>query len=321
MDAGPRAVGRLADAVKRYGQSLRRGWRRFARLALVSAVRWQLTLSVGAAPVAERLGVIERLLRADGDSPFLILGAVSSVGGHELELLEHLRATPAWREPRAGAETLFTQLAATLFRGDDETARTKLFQLIEATEEPRWRRLALLGGIAASNVRKLSLQPDSLQATARSSDAEIALRAGELLAQMTWPGKHPIGAEPLTPAEMELIAYGRNVYERSCSGCHQLNGQGLDGAALPLVGSKWVAGSDRILARIVLKGKRGTSSAMMPPLEMLSNRDLAAALSHVRQSWGHDFSPVLPATVGEMRRAIIVRSQPYTDGELELLSP
>ncbi len=284
------------------------------------AVRWQLALSVGAAPVPQRISILEQVLRAEGESPFLIFGALSSVAGAEIAFLEHLLASSAWRAPRSGAEALFAQLAATVFRGGDEAAQAELLQRIELESEPKWRRLALLSGIAASNVRKLSIQPISLQAVARSSEAEVAARAGELLAQLNWPGKFPLGAAPLTTAEKELIAHGRTVYERSCAGCHQLNGQGLDGAALPLVGSKWVGGSDRILARIVLKGKMGKSSAMMPPLEMLSNRDLAAALSHVRQSWGHEFPPVLPATVAEMRRAIIVRSQPYTDGELELLT-
>jgi mono/diheme cytochrome c family protein len=282
-------------------------------------VRLQVALSLGKAPVSERLAALERLIREDGNAPFLVLAVISSVTGHELTFLERLANSPQWRERRDGAAALITQLAATVFRQGEDDKRERLLQRVQDNDEPRWRRLAVLDGIASSGVRKVARRPSALETVARSPDKEIAAPAADLLERFVWPRKFADGALPLTAAEQELVAHGRTVYERTCAACHQLNGRGVDGLALPLVDSKWVLGSDRILARIVLKGKTGHSAAAMPPLEMLSNRDLAGALSYVRRSWGHEAPPVNPATIGELRRAIIVRAQPYTDAELESL--
>lgn len=69
----------------------------------------------------------------------------------------------------------------------------------------------------------------------------------------------------------------------------------------------------------MLKGKTGKTNVTMPPLEMLGNETLASALTYIRRSWGHTAPPVSPATIGDMREAIIVRSEPYTEAELEAL--
>ena len=58
----------------------------------------------------------------------------------------------------------------------------------------------------------------------------------------------------------------------------------------------------------------------MPALEMMSDTDLAAALTFIRRSWGHEAPAVAPTTVGEMRRAVIIRGQPYSESELEALA-
>ena len=89
--------------------------------------------------------------------------------------------------------------------------------------------------------------------------------------------------------------------------------------AAPLIDSPWVLGPDQFLARIVLKGKVGKTNVTMPPLEMLSNETLASALTYIRRSWGHTEPPVSPATISAMREAIILRSEPYTENELEAL--
>ena len=107
------------------------------------------------------------------------------------------------------------------------------------------------------------------------------------------------------------------MYTFVCSACHQPTGMGLDGLALPLVNSKWVLGDEQLLARILLKGKTGRFAAPMPALEMMADADLAAVLTYVRRNWGHEAPAVAPSVIADMRRAIIIRGQPYTDAELE----
>ena len=53
---------------------------------------------------------------------------------------------------------------------------------------------------------------------------------------------------------------------------------------------------------------------------MLSDETLASALTYIRRSWGHEAAPVPTTTISQMRRAIIVRGDPYTEKELQELA-
>jgi mono/diheme cytochrome c family protein len=242
---------------------------------------------------------------------------VSSIPGGELAFLERLVSAPDWREVRPGYASAVESLAATILQGGNTRNIDRVFQLVNSPGGEKWQRIALLNGLRSSTVRKLAALPKDLEAAAKDSDADIAKQAGELLARYDWPGKHPDGPRPLTAAEQQQFERGKVVYTNTCMACHQPTGRGLEGLALPLVGSKWVLGDERVLARIVLKGKIGHYAAPMPPLEMMSDADLAAALTYIRRSWGHEATAVPQAIVAEMRRAVIIRSQPYTDAELE----
>lgn len=282
-------------------------------------VRVQVALSLGEAPAAPRDAALADLVRNDANTPYVIPAVVSSLAGGELAFLERLTASPEWREARPGYATLVEMLAATILNEGDGTKVDRLLALVRAETEPRWRRLALLGGMQSSTARRVAAVPTVLEAAAKDPDAEIAKGASALLARLDWPGKNPVGPRPLTAAEQLVFERGRAVYTATCAACHQADGRGLDGMSLPLVNSKWVLGPERVLARIVLKGKAGRFAAPMPPLEMMSDADLAAALTYIRRSWGHEAPPVASAMVGIMRRAVIIRGQPYTDQELETL--
>jgi mono/diheme cytochrome c family protein len=211
-------------------------------------------------------------------------------------------------------------LAATVLREGDAAKIERLFALVRSDTEPAWRRLALLSGMQSAPARRLAALPRTLEAATKDADPQIAKGSVALMARLDWPGKNPEGPRPLTAAEQKQFEQGRSVYAKTCSACHQPDGKGQDGLALPLIDSKWVLGPERVLARIVLKGKVGKFAAPMPPLEMLSDADLAAALTYIRRSWGHQAPPVASATVGTMRRAVIIRGQPYTEQELEALA-
>ncbi len=107
----------------------------------------------------------------------------------------------------------------------------------------------------------------------------------------------------------ELMAKGKDVYEKVCAACHQTNGQGLPPAFPALAGSAIVKGpfvdndgrlvKDGHLDR-VLNGKTGT--AMQAFRESLSDAELAAVVTYERNSFGNtvgDF--VQPSTVKKLR--------------------
>ncbi|MSU19831.1 MAG: cytochrome c [Pedosphaera sp.] len=105
-----------------------------------------------------------------------------------------------------------------------------------------------------------------------------------------------------------LLARGKVVYEQACGVCHQPTGLGSQSPlAPPLAGSEWVntPGPGRMI-RIALYGLQGEISvkgemynAAMPGGvgESLSDADLAAAISYIRQAWGNKASLVSPQQI------------------------
>jgi mono/diheme cytochrome c family protein len=156
-----------------------------------------------------------------------------------------------------------------------------------------------------------------------SEDGELGQRAAALLARVTWPGKANAGpgVAPLTPAEQQRFAAGREVYQTLCVACHQPDGRGREQLAPSLVGSELALGPAAIAVRIVINGKEG-STGLMPPLGAnLTDDQIAAALTFVRREWGHAASPVDASTVKEVRALSNGRTRPWTNQELSRLRP
>jgi mono/diheme cytochrome c family protein len=128
---------------------------------------------------------------------------------------------------------------------------------------------------------------------------------------------------PLSAEEQKQFELGKSVYEATCLACHQPHGMGQEALAPPLVGSEWVAGSDKRLARIVLNGLRGPITVKkqvyeldMAALGILDDDQIAAALTYVRREWGHTAAPVMTATVKKVREETATREDPWTEAEL-----
>lgn len=105
----------------------------------------------------------------------------------------------------------------------------------------------------------------------------------------------------------EAIERGKQVYQKNCFICHQLNGQGLPGAYPPLAGSDYLmADLDRSI-RILIEGLSGEirvngkrfAGAMQPVL--INDNEIADVLTFVRNSWGNKADPVTPEQVAAVR--------------------
>jgi mono/diheme cytochrome c family protein len=98
-----------------------------------------------------------------------------------------------------------------------------------------------------------------------------------------------------------ILEQGRAAYA-VCAACHQPDGRGLPSIAPPLVGASIVTGPAEALIEVVLRG-RDTDPAFpaMPPVAGLSDDQLAAILTFIRQSWGHAASPIAAASVRARR--------------------
>jgi mono/diheme cytochrome c family protein len=165
---------------------------------------------------------------------------------------------------------------------------------------------------------KLTREP-AITALAAANAGELSTRASAVLGRLEWPGKPGLAAAatPLTPAEQLRFDAGRTVYQNLCQACHQADGRGMDKLAPPLIGSEFaLAASSSIPIRIVLNGKEG-SVALMPPLgNVLSDEQIAAALTYIRREWGHTASPIDAAAVAAARGETAGRTRPWTTDEL-----
>jgi mono/diheme cytochrome c family protein len=138
--------------------------------------------------------------------------------------------------------------------------------------------------------------------------------------------------QPVTGAP-GLVQLGFQVYNKpTCVACHQANGKGLPGQFPPLVKSDWVLEPEpgRII-RAVLDGLSGPievegqsfNGAMVPWKDNLSDEEVAAVLTYVRQNpeWGNKAPEVKPERVKEVRAKTKGRNQPWTPEELLKISP
>ncbi|NMM38896.1 MAG: cytochrome c oxidase subunit II [Glaciimonas sp.] len=80
----------------------------------------------------------------------------------------------------------------------------------------------------------------------------------------------------------ELKQRGAQVYATNCIACHQATGKGVPGAFPALDGSVVVAGPKIDQIKLVLSGKNA-----MPSWKMLSDTDIAAAITYTRNNWSN----------------------------------
>lgn len=80
----------------------------------------------------------------------------------------------------------------------------------------------------------------------------------------------------------ELKQRGALVYAANCVTCHQATGKGVPGAFPALDGSAVVAGPKIDQIKLVLNGRNA-----MPSWKMLSDTDIAAAITYTRNNWSN----------------------------------
>jgi mono/diheme cytochrome c family protein len=134
-------------------------------------------------------------------------------------------------------------------------------------------------------------------------------------------------AAPSPPPITDPIAAGQNIYTQRCQACHQANGLGQPNLFPPIIGSEWVTGPEETTIRILLNGMQGpvevagaTYNGVMPPWrDQLSDQEIAAVITFIRQWEGNDAEPVTPEAVAALRPEGVSRGTPWTAEELRAL--
>jgi mono/diheme cytochrome c family protein len=143
--------------------------------------------------------------------------------------------------------------------------------------------------------------------------------------QVSWVGG---SSGPVAPPDPLVL--GKRLYTANCVACHQTTGAGVARQFPPLVGSEWVVGGDwhgdNHLVKIMLQGLQGpiqvkgeTYNNAMPPWQQLKDDQIASILTYIRAEWGNQAPPITPEFVAQIRESTGVRSEPWTQTELQTI--
>lgn len=98
------------------------------------------------------------------------------------------------------------------------------------------------------------------------------------------------------------VPEGQQVYASHCADCHRSNGQGLPNAIASLANSAFVAGDPVPLITVILEGRKGNLGRMPAWKDTLTDQQIAAVVSFIRNSWGNQAGAVDPELVAKNRK-------------------
>lgn len=135
--------------------------------------------------------------------------------------------------------------------------------------------------------------------------------------------------DAIPPEMKEQYILGRSVYNKEgyCGTCHQPDGKGLPASGFPpLADSEWVTENTERLIKITLKGLQGPITVAgkeypgqvpMTAFEiLLSDEEIAAVLTYIRNSFGNSVAPIGEEQVKKIRAKIAQKRGYYSPEEL-----
>ncbi|WP_158233315.1 cytochrome c [Reichenbachiella sp. 5M10] len=118
-----------------------------------------------------------------------------------------------------------------------------------------------------------------------------------------------MGTGETVASQDPMLKKGQKVYRAHCMACHQKEGTGVLRMNPPLIQTEWVLGDKARLIGIILNGFEGeievdgvTYNSIMNSFSYLSDEEISALLTYVRQSFGNDASPVTSDEVAAVRK-------------------
>ncbi len=160
-------------------------------------------------------------------------------------------------------------------------------------------------------------------------DREVLLNArAHMNGKAYVPPATSVTDEPEGPLA-KAYALGEEIFAREsyCETCHQQDGRGLDATGYPpLAGSPWVTGDKERLIKLVMHGLYGplevngkAYNGQVPMTAyggLMTNEEMAAVLTYVRNAFGNQASMVKPEEVDAVRTATAGMEGMYRAGEL-----
>jgi glucose/arabinose dehydrogenase/mono/diheme cytochrome c family protein len=281
--------------------------------------------------------------------------AVSGLSGHELALFKALPPTHNLRAPlietlvRRNDRNELKELAGLLETPKGYGALAKAAVAMRRTEEVKGLLTVLAdpatdakvragiveGMLSGGKDKKFKPMPVKELAAFDAAAKQPGVDAAKLkpLAALFVVGTGEEAVFLATAGHKRQFKEGEVLYQQICMACHQIHGNGQQYLAPPLAGSEWVLESEQQLIAIVVDGVMGPIEVMgktytapeiqpmMPGLRHnadISDEDLAAMMTYVRNAWGNGAAPVSPEAVTRYRQSVGARA-PYTAEELKQL--
>jgi len=204
--------------------------------------------------------------------------------------------------------------------------------LMEAARDDNGR-VRLEAIVAASWLEKEKGIPILEEASKKPLDAWMVDAHEEAMAHLNAKSVQEKNDETLVTqlkgAERDLFIKGKVIYTKEgyCGTCHQADGKGLSASGFPpLNNTPWVLRNDERLIKLVLKGllgpievddKKYPGQVPMTPFEgLLSDEEVAAVLTYVRNSFGNNAPAISPEKVKQVRAAVNDKAGFYSPTEL-----
>ncbi len=131
---------------------------------------------------------------------------------------------------------------------------------------------------------------------------------------LTACGENSTPAATIGAAETVVsMAEGRSLYQVHCMMCHQPQGEGVPRDQPPLAGAASVTGDVEHLVKVTILGVGDHRGAIEPTGQWrqqmlgfpnLSDKEIAAVLTYIRNSWGNRAGAVSEDQVWDIRQGL-----------------
>jgi mono/diheme cytochrome c family protein/glucose/arabinose dehydrogenase len=199
----------------------------------------------------------------------------------------------------------------------DDNSRVRLTAIVAASWLPKSKGLPIL-----TEAKKYPMD----EMTAQVHEKCVAHLTGVNVRKM----KEDAVVSRLKGPDLELYKLGKTIYAKEgyCQTCHQADGNGLSASQFPPLSgaTKWVIGNEERLIKLVLKGAMGPIEVngrnyagqvpMTPFGGLLKDKEVAAVLTYVRNSFGNNAKPISPEKVKEVRAKIANKKDFYAPEKL-----
>lgn len=215
------------------------------------------------------------------------------------------------------------QLLATLGEADAPSALDLMAMILDKNRESVYFREMALTGVYKREAAFAEILQNEYKWSAENQGFFSQLLSSLAEADQM---NDAIDLSHLSVVDQELFGKGKDLFN-TCSACHGVKGEGVDGVGPALAGSDWAQMEPEIPVRIVMQGFAGgvaereeNITGVMPGHAYLTDKEIAAVLTYIRQSWGNSAVPIDPEIVTEIRETTKGRKATWTPNELKKLA-